>query len=418
MMGSAVEQEHTPRVRRWSALGTIVLCFVAAFEVVIMISPFAAFFYAVFNPVLLTLGQHPSTRWLTAFFLPHMIAAPDVFLAAIRIAGSILFVLGVLGFLVCAIQVYAGKLLKRGVASRGLYALIRHPQYASLGIAGVGLAILWPRFLTLVLLALMLFLYDVLARDEERRMLGRHGASYRTYMARTGMFLPRLGPGTRVDADERVSAPMRMIRALAVLVVLLIVVVGTGFALRAYTVRHLPMLSFDGVDAVAVTADDLVAVHDLLPGVLDDPAVAARLATTRQAGHRTLAYVIPVDYTMQGMIADTGEEWRLFERHQTIAMITDYVLHPFRHLTEGHAHGAMHTGSMHGHDSPAMKRRVILVDVSSPGRPLASPRDDFGLGVERRPRLFVDVHLHTGEVLQMRDIPATTGWGSVPTPTF
>jgi hypothetical protein len=131
-----------------------------------------------------------------------------------------------------------------------------------------------------------------------------------------------------------------------------------------------------------------------------------------------LAHVIPVDDTMQGMIADTGEEWRLFERHRTMAMITDYVLHPFRHLTDGHAHGGSHTGSMHGHDSPAMKRRVILVEISSAGRPLSSPRDDFGLGVERAPRLFVDVHLHTGEVLQMREIPASTGWGSVPTPTF
>jgi protein-S-isoprenylcysteine O-methyltransferase Ste14 len=408
----------TSGLGRWSALGTIVLCFVVAFEVVIMISPFALFFYAVFNPVLLSLSQHTATRWLTAFFLPHMIAPPDLALAAIRTAGSVFFALGLLGFLGCAIQVYAGKLLKSGVASRGLYAIIRHPQYVSLGVSGVGLAILWPRFLTLVLLAVMLFLYYLLARDEERRMLGRYGAGYRAYLTRTGMFVPRLRAVSHVAAEERDAAPVSAARALAVFVSLLLIVVGSGFALRVYTVQHLPLRSFDGVDAIAITAEDLEAVRDLMPTVLDDATIAATVATSRQAGHRMLAYVIPVDYTMQGMIADTGDEWRLFERHRTTAMITDYVLHPFRHLTEGHAHGGMATAAMHSHDSPAMKRRVILVDVSSPGRPLGSARDDFGLGVERRPRLFVDVHLHTGAVLQLREIPAGSGWGTVPTPMF
>jgi len=45
-------------------------------------------------------------------------------------------------------------------------------------------------------------------------------------------------------------------------------------------------------------------------------------------GHRLLAYFIPIDYVMQGMIADTGSEWKLFEQHKTIGMITDYIFHP------------------------------------------------------------------------------------------
>lgn len=144
---------------RLVAKSAILLSFIVAFEIVIMISPFALFFYAVFNPVLLALDRVALTRWLTAFFLPHLVVPPDTFLATLRVAGSVLFVLGMSAFLLCAIQVYAGKLWKLGVASRGLYAAVRHPQYVGLAAAGIGLAIMWPRFLTLLLLAVMLFLY-------------------------------------------------------------------------------------------------------------------------------------------------------------------------------------------------------------------------------------------------------------------
>jgi len=65
-----------------------------------------------------------------------------------------------------------------------------------------------------------------------------------------------------------------------------------------------------------------------------------------------------------------------------------------------------------------MKRRVIFVGVSAPGRTLASPADDFGIAVTRRPLFFVDLHLHTGEVLAIRDTAPGSGWGTVPTPMF
>jgi protein-S-isoprenylcysteine O-methyltransferase Ste14 len=84
-------------------------------------------------------------------------------------------------------QVYIGKLLKRGTATKGLYVVIRHPQYVGLAFAALGLAIMWPRFLTLFLLAVMLLLYYILAKDEERRMIIRFGEGYASYMHRTGM---------------------------------------------------------------------------------------------------------------------------------------------------------------------------------------------------------------------------------------
>jgi protein-S-isoprenylcysteine O-methyltransferase Ste14 len=351
-----------------------VLAFVVAFEVLIMISPFALFFYAIFNPVLLALGSTPVTRWLTAFFLPHMVVPPNGMLAVIRVLGSVFFLVGLLGFLVCAIQVYAGKMLKTGVASKGLYAIVRHPQYLSLAVSSIGLAILWPRFLFLVLLAVMLFLYYLLAKDEEPRMLSRYGARYRDYVSRTGMFVPRVAEA-RLPADDDSLYRVSVRRALSVLAVLLVVIVGSGFAMRSYTIHQLPLTSVDGVDAIAITADDLTTARGLLPDVFREGAVATRLRSGSREGHRVLAYVIPVDYTMQGMIADTGPEWRLFDRHKTLSMITDYVLHPFSHLTERHAHAMPAHGAMAHHDSPAMKAADHL-----PGRWLAGAAVDVNTG--------------------------------------
>ena len=399
-----------------AARGAIVLSFIVALEIVIMISPFALFFYAVFNPVLLALDRFAATRWLTAFFLPHMVVSPDPILRVIRVLGSVAFVVGAVAFLACAVQVYAGKLFRTGPATRGLYAVVRHPQYLALGVAGLGLAVLWPRFLTLVLFALMLFLYYLLARDEERRMLARFGEDYRAYMERAGMFFPRLSGGRPALPESR--RPLTAGRGLAILLALLVATVGAGFGARAYTVRHLPLSSVGPVDVITITPEDLTTAQDILPAVLEDPAVAAKLAGFRDRPGRVLAYFIPVDYTMQGMIADTGEEWKLFARHATVRMITDFVLHPVAHLAEGHSHPGAGGHGAAMHESPALKRRIIFVAVSAPGRTLGSSADDFGIAVTRRPLFFIDVHLHTGEVLAVRDTTPGSGWGTVPTPMF
>jgi hypothetical protein len=54
----------------------IVLYFIIGLEILIMISPFAGYFYAVFNPFLLETAKYPATKWLSAFFLPHMVCRP------------------------------------------------------------------------------------------------------------------------------------------------------------------------------------------------------------------------------------------------------------------------------------------------------------------------------------------------------
>jgi hypothetical protein len=277
---------------------------------------------------------------------------------------------------------------------------------------------MWPRFLTLTLLAVMLFLYYLLARDEERRMLHRFGSSYQAYLERTRMFLPR--PLESWVARHAQRPPLTISHATAILLVLPVICVGSGFALRAYTVRHLPLARVASVDIITITPDDLASAKDLVPPVLEDATVASKLQEARgRAGHRLLAYFLPIDYVMQGMIADTGPEWKLFRHHRTFRMVTEYILQPFAHVAGGHQHimaPGHHDPKLH--NSPGMKRRIILLDISAGGQPLSSVRDDFGINVQRAPLFFADVHLHTGEVLQVKDLLKGSGWGTVPTPMF
>lgn len=400
--------------------GAVVLYFVIALEVLIMISPFAAFFYAVFNPVLLFFAQWSATRWLAAFFLPHMVLPPGLFLQAVRVAGSVLFVGGTVMFLGCAVQVYSHKLLRRGPALGGLYTWIRHPQYLALGLTGLGLAILWPRFLTLVLWTVMVALYYLLARDEERRMVGQFGDQYSAYVARTGMFVPR-SVERALDRLPGLRSPV--LRRSAGFLLLVALSVGGGFALRAYTVSRLPLWSQGRITALAILPADGVMLEHRMAEVLKFPDVESRLARERGP---VLVYLIPQQYVMQGMIADVGPEWRLYEHHQTLAMIGDWILHPFRHLQGGgHAGMAGHMG-MAGHlagmPAPAaagtgIVRRLIFLRIVAPGAG-AGAASLFAINAERIPIFFVDADIHNLVQLDIKDLGPGTGWGNVPTPMF
>jgi len=393
--------------------GVIILYFVIGLEILIMISPAAGFFYAAFNPFLLSLAQYPATRWLTAFYLPHMISPPDAFLKIIRVAGSVLFVVGAAVFLLCAGQVYYHKFAGKGVALGGLYSRIRHPQYLGLGLAGIGLSILWPRFLVVALWAIMATLYYLLAKDEERRMLGQFGEEYRRYMERTGMFLPG---GAEVAVGKVLPIRNTPIRAAVILLLLFAGTVGGAFGLRAYTVSHLPIWSDGSVSVLAILPDDLTILDHRMESVLEMPEIKAHIGGTPG---EILVYFMPKDYVMQGMIADTGGEWQLYKRHHTFAMIGDWIFHPFRHLEGGHA--AMHPEAAdesvgHGGGN-GMVRRMIFLRVETPSGQ-ANRADLFGINVRRIPVFVADVDIHALVLQDVRDLPPDTGWGRVPTPTF
>ena len=264
-----------------------------------------------------------------------------------------------------------------------------------------------------MLLAVMLFLYYLLAKDEERRMLRHYGEAYQQYLVHTGMFIPRV---SKRPAPVR---PLTMQTAFLVLAASISGAAIVGFGLRAYTVAHLPLEHMSGIDVIAIMPEDLPLAKELIPAVRKNSLASQRLRSMESGPHaRILAYVLPVDYVMQGMIADTGQEWKLFGRHQTIRMITDYIFHPFAHLHGGHIHQAGITAQQEtGVYDSSLMRRIIFLEIHA-DHSLATPYADFAINNERTPRFFVDVHIHTHEVVRLKDTPTGSGWGDVPTPIF
>lgn len=380
----------------------VVLYFIIGLEILIMISPFAGFFYSIFNPFLLELDRYPATKWLSAFFLPHMIVPPDGFLKSIRVMGSVLFVVGLTLFFICALQVYSHKFLRKGAVLKGLYSYIRHPQYLNLAIAGIGLSILWPRFLVVILWLVMVLMYYFLAKDEERRMLKKFGDSYRAYMNRTGMFLPR--------RLEKTILPSKGVGRIMIYSLLCVIALGGAFGLRAYTIRHLPLWNEGNVTAIPITDEDRFRMEHRMGDVIRLGEIGKRI----DADSRYLVYFLPQNYIMQGLIANTGDEWRLYKQHHTISMIIDWIFHPFRHLEEGHH--AMHMPGMHNIDGNGVVRRLIFLKIENVKG--EKPYDAFSINAKRTPVFMADVDIHNLSVLFIKDLPRDTGWGIVPTPIF
>jgi protein-S-isoprenylcysteine O-methyltransferase Ste14 len=87
------------------------------------------------------------------------------------------------------------------LATTGAYARIRHPQYVGFILIMVGFLLQWPTLLTLVMFPILVTMYVLLARREERDADAQFGEEYRRYAARTPAWIPRwrvekrIGPG-------------------------------------------------------------------------------------------------------------------------------------------------------------------------------------------------------------------------------
>jgi hypothetical protein len=120
---------------------------------------------------------------------------------------------------------------------------------------------------------------------------------------------------------------------------------------------------------------------------------------------------------MQGMIADTGPEWRLYGHHQTLAMIADWIFHPFRHLQGDHTMHLAGGTAAPGTPRDGVIRRLIFLSVETPQEE-ATPAALFAINAARTPRFLADVDVHDLVLLGIRDLGPGTGWGDVPTPLF
>ena len=89
------------------------------------------------------------------------------------------------------------------LAATGAYARVRHPQYVGFVLIMLGFLFQWPTLITLVMFPILVTMYVLLARREERDALAEFGEPYRRYMARTPVFIPRMGGLFRSTIEGR-----------------------------------------------------------------------------------------------------------------------------------------------------------------------------------------------------------------------
>ena len=105
--------------------------------------------------------------------------------------ASYAFIIG--GFWV--ISAAWGSLYRAGkagvLAVDGLYARVRHPQYAGFMAIMVGFLLQWPTIPTLMMFPVLVLVYQRLAISEERETRERFGTAWDKYASDTPRFLPR-----------------------------------------------------------------------------------------------------------------------------------------------------------------------------------------------------------------------------------
>jgi protein-S-isoprenylcysteine O-methyltransferase Ste14 len=356
---------------------------VIVLEFLFMISPLALHFYSSYGPVLNLLHRSPATAWLTSFFLPHFSRTTSPLLNMSKKVGLVLAALGFTVFLWTAVQVYAAKLRRRGAVTGGLYRWVRHPQYLALGVLGLGITLIWARFLVLLSWVTMLFLYGALARWEEQQCLQKYGDSYRRLQERTGAFLPRSLANRFTRLFGRRTRGASLLRYAAAMVI----ATAAAFALRAYSLAHVTSRYGGGVAILspALLSQDeleqafsLASSDEVLRGRLRYPLVAAPL----------LVYVVPVDWYMPDL--------------------------PLYTLAEILATGG-------GHRTPPgfdRSRYWVLFTHTRTYTPAAAGPRIVTSAYGRDPVLMVEVDLAANRIVRRKEPPATVVWGDIPTPMF
>lgn len=79
------------------------------------------------------------------------------------------------------------------LATSGIYARMRHPQYVAFVLIMFGFLLQWPTILTLAMFPILVAMYGYLATREEADMRAEFGKTYTDYASRTPRFFPRLG---------------------------------------------------------------------------------------------------------------------------------------------------------------------------------------------------------------------------------
>ncbi len=377
-------------------------------EVLIMISPFAFYWYTLYAPTLQSLHRWRATAWMEAFFLPHSVITTSLALEFLRWGiGTYAFSLGILAFLFCAGQVYGAKLFRRGMVHSWIYSRIRHPQYLSLAVAAFGLLTMWPRIIILILYVGMLFIYYFLARFEEMQMEAAH-PEYAEYRLRTAMFIPG-DPGGKLFRRCFGWVPNRRLALAASSAVVIVLVMGSALFLRRYTIGHsaTELLPEDRTFAIAIWPMPGEKIQQVVSAALHDDRV--RSALEKEPGAVFAAHLLPEDYGMVNMFADVETDHRMFSRLSPRRF--KYLLGFAFPFSEHHRKNRIM-------GSPQDNYKVIFSRVDKPGTSELPVSRVTDLSAKMTPVVIASVQGTTPTLKDVLIPPRRSFWGDITMPMF
>ncbi|NOQ45398.1 MAG: hypothetical protein GQ559_01785 [Desulfobulbaceae bacterium] len=394
-------------------IATIAAYCLIGVEIIIMISPFAVYFYSVYGPVLQFFASSSYLSWTTEFFLPHMVFTHDPVIVGISYL-QVLLIIGLLLFFFAAIPLYYGRFTNKGVVQFSFYAKIRHPQYLFLAISGFGLLLYWPRFIILIMYVTMLFVYYLLARNEEWRMKQEVPGVYENYIKNTSMFLPGEPVGKVYNLLFGWMRPAWFGLFVAYCLTLLLSV-SLAMGIRVYTVGKLQTMPAGAITFLSVFPRPADEVRELYQTVISSEEFQKAVAEGEQAN---LAYIFPGDFFLTALVTDKARRF------------SDDIIERFPEVLEWHKHkfsGGLgkffriyhnfltKPGNM---ETNYDVERFVFVRVENSQGELFSTDELFVIGAKRRPVLIMDVDAFDHEILSVISASGEHKWGTMPMPSF
>jgi len=228
----------------------------------------------------------------------------------------------------------------------------------------------------------MLFLYVLLARWEEERCLEKYGESYRSYQARTGMFLPRSLIHWIPDVLPTTGGK-RLAAMLAIYAIAMGATVGLAFGLRNYSLSKISSLYSQNAAVLSpavLSENELSSAYQL---AVASPEAQQKLQSIELSA-KLIVYVIP-------------SEWYLPDLPVEV-----------RYKLGGH-----HTPKTFDHRF----YKVLFTQARTHFHEPAG-KDIVKRSYGRNPLILVRVNIVAASVMAVETPPAHVVWGDIPTPMF
>lgn len=363
------------------------------FEIIYMVSPFALYYYSAYGPSLKFLHNWSITAWLSGFFLPHFTESSSWILNIFHGLGWQLFLVGLVIFLIGAGQIYYVKFTKKGAVTSGLYRFVRNPQYTSFSIMGLGVLLIWPRFMVLVMFVTMLFVYYFLAKKEEKECENKFGEDFKTYVEKTSMFIP----GDSYFLKRLPSLPKSGLKRIVATLFLFLSVISlsliAAFGLRNYSIATISTLYTKDAATISTLLINQAEMEKILEIALKYPDVQRRLTQAGYgAGEKFLNYIVPLDWVVPDLPLDSASD------------------------------------SIHGHSQSEQFNRdeyKVLFTIAELSKEKSITKVEQIEGADiikhtlsRTPIIVVKLNKATGEILGLETPPSYVLWGDISTPLF